>query len=144
MPRHPKIARDRKAVLVRFVLPSTNPDTGVQEGIFNAAYALRREGEMARRDREELDTLLRWFGDNLAVPTRFNKTKSKGYFRRNTKGISWLKPSATEHVSRMHLVAGILKKHGRPVTMLKTLRPGYVVYEDEYQVVAEPFADLHG
>jgi len=28
------------------------------------------------------------------------------------------------------------------VQMLKSDRAGYVVYEDEYQVVAEPFADM--
>lgn len=112
--------------------------------MFKTAYALCRKGEMTGRDREKLDALLGWFDDNLTVPTRFNRTKSKGYRRQNTKGISWLKPSATEHVSRMHLVADILKQHGQPVAVLKTHRPGYVVYEDEYQVVAEPFADLRG
>ena len=33
----------------------------------------------------------------------------------------------------------ILEDHGVSVQMLKTERVGYVVYEDAYQVVAEPF-----
>jgi len=35
----------------------------------------------------------------------------------------------------------ILEKYGHPVTMLTETRVGYVVYEDEFQVVAEPFSD---
>jgi hypothetical protein len=38
-------------------------------------------------------------------------------------------------------MVAILQNHGIPVRMLKADRIGYVVYEDEYQVVAEPFAD---
>jgi hypothetical protein len=34
----------------------------------------------------------------------------------------------------------MLENHGVSVQMLKTERVGYVVYEDEYQIVAEPFA----
>jgi hypothetical protein len=35
----------------------------------------------------------------------------------------------------------ILHDHDVPVQMLKAERVGYIVYTDEYQVVAEPFAD---
>jgi hypothetical protein len=31
--------------------------------------------------------------------------------------------------------------YGRPVSMLSRARVGYVVFQDEFQVVAEPFAD---
>jgi len=36
----------------------------------------------------------------------------------------------------------ILEQHNVYVRVLKTDRPGYIVYEDEHQVVAEPFANL--
>ena len=35
----------------------------------------------------------------------------------------------------------ILEAHGIVVEMLVTQRPGYIVYEDAYQVAAYPFAD---
>jgi hypothetical protein len=35
----------------------------------------------------------------------------------------------------------ILDNHGVPARTLKATQVGYVVYEDEYQIVAEPFAD---
>ena len=36
----------------------------------------------------------------------------------------------------------VLEMNDIYVRMLKKHRPGYIVYEDDYQVVAEPFADL--
>jgi hypothetical protein len=36
----------------------------------------------------------------------------------------------------------ILQQHGVYVRTHKARRPGYIVYEDEYQVVAEPVSDL--
>jgi hypothetical protein len=37
------------------------------------------------------------------------------------------------------------QQHGISVRMLKASRVGYIVYEDEFQIVAEPFADKgHG
>lgn len=41
----------------------------------------------------------------------------------------------------MREVGEILARHGHRVEMLKESRPGYLVYEDEFQVVVEPFAD---
>lgn len=36
----------------------------------------------------------------------------------------------------------MLESSAVPIKMLKTVNPGYVVYEDEFQVVAEPFVEL--
>ena len=85
--------------------------------------------------------VLGWFWENLDTPDRFNRSKSKGFYRRTTRGIAWFKDSATDCLSRMHRIRVILEKYGHPVTMLTETRVGYVVYEDEFQVVAEPFAD---
>ena len=74
---------------------------------------------------------LAWFGENLVTPDRFNRSKSKGFYRRTTRGIAWFKDSATECLSRMHRMRVILEKYGHPVMMLTETRIGYVVYEDE-------------
>jgi len=41
----------------------------------------------------------------------------------------------------MREIIRLLESHGISVRMIKTDRPGYVVYEDDHQIVAEPFAD---
>lgn len=126
---------------VRFVLTTRHHESGVEEGLFRAAYRLRDSSRLENVDRRELTELLRWFGDNLPTPDRFNRSKSKGSYRRATRGIAWFKGSAADFLSRMHLMREILERYGHPVTMLTETRIGYVVYEDEVQVVAEPFAD---
>jgi hypothetical protein len=35
----------------------------------------------------------------------------------------------------------LLKHHDVPMHMLRTARPGYIVCEDDFQIVAFPFAD---
>jgi len=84
---------------------------------------------------------LTWFAQHLETPSRFNRTKSKGYYRRNTRGIAWFKDSATEHLARMQEIRRVLEQHGHVVEMISEARVGYVVYEDAFQVIAEPFSD---
>jgi hypothetical protein len=63
------------------------------------------------------------------------------FYRKKNKAICWFKHTASEHLARVRELAAILDNHGVPVRTLKAKRVGYVVYEDEYQIVAEPFAD---
>ena len=126
---------------VRFVVDAIDDDSQVRGGLLQAAYALRDNGDVLEHDRDALEALLSWFASHLNTPDRFNRTTSKGYYRRTPKGISWLKDTAKEHIDKMREVAEILGRYGHRAEMVKESRPGYVVYEDEFQVVAEPFAN---
>ena len=137
-----KAAHGTGTMYLRFVLPTKNPHTGIADGVFEVAYDIRDSGALCEHEQQELEGLLRWFDDNLRDPIRFNRTKSKGWYRRNTKGASWFKSSAKRHMVRMHRLAEILRNHGHHVSMIKASNPGYIIYEDPHQVVAEPFNDL--
>ena len=126
---------------LRFVLARVHPDSGSRDGVFGAAYELRDGCELLAAQREELESLLSWFDDNLKEPTRFNQTKSKGRYRRATKGLSWFKSSAVTHLRKLRELVSILEEHGFHVTKVRARCPGYIVYEDAHQVVAEPFSD---
>lgn len=91
--------------------------------------------------RRELVRLLRWFEEHLPVPARFNRTTSKGWYRRDTRGISWLRATAQGHVAAMEALADFLVGCGHRTAEIRTSRVGYVVYEDDVQIVAEPFRD---
>jgi hypothetical protein len=82
----------------------------------------------------------KWFDDRLEKPTRFTTSKPPNY-RKPNKAISWFKDTATDNLSHIRDLMGILENHGIAVQMLKTDRVGYVVYEDEFQIVAEPFSE---
>jgi hypothetical protein len=63
------------------------------------------------------------------------------YYRKRQNGISWFKATAEEHISKIRELIALLENHGVRVEMIKTTRPGYVIYEDNFQIVAVPFAD---
>jgi len=128
---------------LRFVLTRPHPDTGVKDGLFGAAYELRRGNQTSVADQKILEDLLTWFEANLAIPVRFNRSKSKGYYRRKTAGISWLKPTASQHLAKMRELAAVLEKNGYQVSQMSTRKPGYVIFEDDHQVIAEPFRSEH-
>lgn len=126
---------------VRFIVAERDPGTGLELGVFQVAYALRDRPDIPEIDGATLRDTLAWFGKHLAEPARFNRTRSKGYERRKTRGIAWFRDSATEHIARVQQLGIVLEAHGYHVSMLREERLGYVVYEDEHQVIAEPFAD---
>jgi hypothetical protein len=127
--------------LLRFVLSRRDPDSGVAQGVFELAHELRESAGVAPEHRLALAAEIAWFEKNLEIPTRFNRTSSKGFYRRTTRGISWLKDTAAAHLEHMHAIRRLLQLYGHGVGILAETRVGYVIYEDEFQVVAEPFAD---
>jgi len=126
---------------IRFALTRRHPDSGVEEGLFRLAYWIRDDPDVNPVDRAELKEQLEWFATNLQTPERFNRSRSKGYYRRATRGIAWFRDTSTECLARMHRLKETLESYGHPVTVIRETRVGYVVYEDDLQVVAEPFAD---
>ncbi|MEQ1954532.1 hypothetical protein [Mesorhizobium sp. CN2-181] len=113
-----------------------------REGFFSAAYEIMDQPNLDRQTLDRLNESLLWFRQNLPVPARFNRSKSKGFYRKTaTRGLSWFKPTAKEHLAKAFALAALLEENGHVVEVLRTSRPGYIVYEDEYQVVAEPFSD---
>jgi hypothetical protein len=128
-------------MFIRFVQSRLDSDSGRRAGILVVAHEFRDSLETPVYTSRRVTTLLAWFTDNLKVPPRFNRSRSKGAWRRNTTGLSWFKDTATEHLNKAHELCNILRDHGYAITILRTDRPGFIVYEDDHQIVAEPFAD---
>lgn len=106
-----------------------------------AAYELRESSHLGPDRARQLEELLSWFRENLIVPDKFNRSTSKGAHRRKTKGVAWFKDTSREHISRARELASLLEEHGHSIDIIKTDLVGYIVYEDDVQVIAEPFAE---
>ena len=91
-------------MFVRFILTERHPDSGLKDGLFQVAYALRDDSAVDAQDPRALKDCLEWFDKNLSVPDRFNRSSSKGYYRRATRGIAWFRDSAAECILRMHRI----------------------------------------
>jgi 16S rRNA U516 pseudouridylate synthase RsuA-like enzyme len=127
---------------IRFIVPNrTDPDSGTAIGIVAVAYELAESDKVAQPLRDQLASLLRWIERNVSLPRRFNRTKSKGWYRRNTRGISWLRVTADEHLGKFRSLADVVKQCGCNVTELRETRIGYITHEDAVQAVAEPFRE---
>jgi hypothetical protein len=124
---------------LRFVVGEIDEDSQRELGVFHAIYSLSRQGALSEHEEQQHDAIRKWFNANLEKPTRFTASKPP-YYRKKSKAISWFKDTAAEHIARVRSLVTILQNHGVSVRMLKTDRVGYVVYEDEYQIVAEPFS----
>ena len=128
-------------MFVRFVHPARIEGMDAREGFFCAAYDLRDNALTDQHTLDRVQALLSWFRQNLEIPYRFNRTKSKGAFRRNTKGLSWFRPEANVVLGKSYELVALLQENGYEVETLRSDRIGYIVYEDAHQVIAEPFAD---
>ena len=123
---------------LRFVVADIHEESGKELGVFHAVLGLREAGKLDEHEKELHDSTRQWFNENLEKPTRFTASKPP-FYRKPSKAISWFKDTAKDHLSHIRELVAILQNHGVSVRMLKTERVGYVVYEDEYQIVAEPF-----
>jgi len=90
------------------------------------------------QEQDALDAIYKWFKANLKVPDRLTISPRP---HRKKQAISWFKSTAAVHIQKMQEYRRLIESHGVAVEMIKTERPGYIVYEDEHQVAAYPFAD---
>ncbi len=123
-------------MLVRFTVLRRNACSQVEDGLFQAAHALRASGALAPAEEALVADVFRWFGARLPRPRRFARSTRP---HAQAKAVCWFRDTAAEHLARMEDLVAILRTHGQVVQRLTTDRPGYVVYEDAYQVVSEPF-----
>ena len=125
-------------MFIRFVVSELDPTSGRRKGLFQAAKRLKGADDLEAGDRDRLERLSAWFNENLQRPLRFAMSP-RPY--RKAQAICWFKDSATAHIAKMRELEDVLGRSGAAVQLIKTRRVGYVVYEDQFQIVACPFGD---
>ncbi len=125
---------------LRFLVAKINEDSGRDLGVFHALRSLRNEGKLAPQEEERHDCILEWFDTHLEKPSRFTASKPP-FYRKQSKALSWFKHTSHEHLAHVRELVVMLEHHGIAVQMLKATRVGYIVYEDEFQIVAQPFCE---
>ena len=121
---------------VRFALASQQAVDFDGRGVFQAAFALRRAGELTESELVWLAELDDWFARNLRAPDRLSLRSG---YRQPALALCWFKDTAKEHLHRIRSLVALLKEHGLDVETSVSERPGYVVYDDEHQIAAVPF-----
>lgn len=127
----------QKEIYLRFIAIEKDERTESNKGLFTIAYSLSRDVTIPDYEQEVIKTLLVWFETNLRRPAKFSRKKNVG--NTATKGLSWIKSSSKEVVRKLYELKSAVEHHHIHCKIIKSERPGYIVYEDEHQVVAEPF-----
>ena len=116
---------------IRFETYEKNGEADSSLGVFHAAYILLRSGKLEGHEFDSLRESLKWFEKNLEVPKVLDESGRQ-------RAISWFRPTALEPIRRVRTIVTLLEENQVPVRMVKTLEPGTVLHEDEWQVVAIP------
>lgn len=125
---------------LRCVSGATDPDSHVSQGLFQAAYNLRDEGLLEEHERRWFKEVVGWFEKHLKAPS-FTDIRLRHDSSVHERVVYWFRPGAKQHIARMREVAVMLKHHGVSHRLLKTDKPGRIVYSDEFQVGPVPHRD---
>jgi hypothetical protein len=117
---------------LRLVTTQEDADSRQGAGVFQIAYDLYERGDLGHDEIVALKAVLLWFEKHLPTPDRA---------KLDARAIFWFKAQAVEAARRVWDLAEVVKRHGVEAEVVKTSRPGYIVYEDDLQVAAIPFRD---
>lgn len=122
---------------MRFVCFRTVEGERTRLGLFQAMKFARESEQGVGWALDLMHEASAWFDDNLKAPDTFERGD---YWRGRLgqAGLSWFKPEAVEHIQEMHAIKTGMEACGLHVDVLTTRDPGYIIWEDEHQIVAEP------
>lgn len=122
---------------LRFTTQFINPYNEPETGIFMALKYLRDDHPTTRdEDINKLKLLTGWFNQYLDKPDKFSNASNKNPA---SISLSWFKDSAKEHIQKIYELIEILERYDFIVERVASKNPGYIVYEDEFQISAIPF-----
>lgn len=121
-------------MFVRFVAATKDEDPWHADGVICTARSIRDAGEFAAAETAAVNAAFEWFNEHLPCPP-FRDRLSRELWTENA--ISWYLATAQEPLERTWELAQLLAEHGIPVHVLRTLKPGRIVYRDGFQIVAE-------
>lgn len=127
-------------MFLRFIGTEPDEDSRVSMGLFCAAEKLIHEVGLHEYEYEALMECVEWFGRHLRNPYRYRFDRERRRFA--YRSICWFRSTAYEHLRRAWEMVAILEERDILMRMIKTEMPGYIIYEDEAQVLAHPYSDL--
>lgn len=106
-------------------------------GIFALANGLARTGQLSEPDRCWWRTNNDWY--DAAYPNPADRDPSLFDKAIHPQASCWFKTGATDLIARVDGYLHLLDRYGVGWVRLESDDPGRVLYEDDYQVVVEPY-----
>lgn len=124
-------------MFIRFVSGEIDEDSHLPAGLFCAALDLLDSDEIPNYESDLLRELKVWF--DLYLPSPFDYLIDAP---RYDPAICWFKSSAREYLSRAWELVEILERNDIMIWTIRSPRVGYIHYEDDVQVFAQPYRDV--
>jgi hypothetical protein len=122
------------SMYLRFVVGSDSEDHRLLTGVITESRFLRDNGLLQDYETEWLEQQFNWFNTNIPVPPyKQNEwpTNCAAWFKNNE--------SAAEALTRIWEFVNLLRENGKQVRVLRSKMPGYIWYEDDFQIVVTEF-----
>ncbi len=103
-------------------------------GIFQAIQFAEDNDASPSWSLNEIRDLSEWFRHNLPAPPMAGRNHAPD----QNSPISWYKSAAKDHIHRSYQLKDALKACGVHIDVITTSSPGFITYEDEYQIFATP------
>jgi hypothetical protein len=124
-------------MFIRFCSGEVDELSQLAVGLFGAAYDLQWSEGLPDHEFDAITELKCWFDEYLESP--FDHLPcGKSY----DMAVCWFKPTAREHLARAWELVAILERNDVLIWTIKSPRTGYVYYEDEVQVFAQPYNEV--
>jgi hypothetical protein len=124
-------------MFIRFLSSEIDRRSQVAAGLFCAAAKLRWSDDLPDYEFDALAEVRDWFNIHLESPfDHLPKTD------RYEKAVCWFRSTAREQLARAWELVAILERNDILIWTIRSPRTGYVYYEDEVQVLSEPFYDV--
>ena len=117
---------------IRFVIGTENEPADGLDGLFHVSRLMRDDERLEPYEVKWLDQVYTWFNTELPCPPFERK-------RFPADAVSWFRSSAARYITRMWDIAALLREHGQPIRIIKSDCPGAIIYQDSFQIVAEPW-----
>lgn len=124
-------------MFLRFTTHILDEKTGLMKGVFSILNDLYDSNELQDYEQKTIKEVVNWFNKNLPVPDKFSKKRNS--YHSTKRGIAWFKDTALEIIENMYELKSLLEQHNFEILVIKTERVGYIIYEDDFQIIAEPF-----
>ena len=124
-------------MFIRFCSAAIDEDSRVPAGLFCAALDLLESHALPQYESDAIRELKEWFDKHLRSPFDYLPLDQRYY-----RAVCWFKPTAHEHLARAWELVAALERNDVLIWTIKSRRIGYVHYEDEVQVFAQPYEDI--
>ena len=129
------MVRTQATVYVRYQAAQPGR-TGLRSGVYGLVNGLYRRGLLTAEQAAFRRAGNDWYNANMidpgrAAPEVYDKTL-------HPRAVAWFKESAVEMIERVAGYLEILEAHGVAWELVRSSDPGKILYEDEYQIIAEP------